>query len=394
MNILIVTPYFYPEGGGLEQYAYNISKRLIKKGFHVTVLCSTKKGKDITETIDGIHIMRQKPDFIISNTPVKFNLFFEMSKLARENDFDLINAHTPVPYYADVAALVSRRYDIPFVLTYHNDLIKESNLSKFIVNVYNNSLNLLILRLSNLIITPSPYCYHDSKFLKKFKKKLVWIPPGVDIKRYSSIGSSPSIYKDYGLPKDSKIILFVGQMGKYHTHKGIDCLINSFGIVKGKINNPYLVLVGAGDAISEYKKLCKKQNITKNTIFTGFVNDETLIRYYKSSNVLVLPSTSISEGFGMTLIEANACGKPVIGTNIGGIPYVIKDGENGLVVPPKDPNALAEAIFRILSDRELAERLGKTGYKKVIKNFTWEKSGEKTLCAFYDILNRKTGGNN
>jgi len=167
MKILVVAPYLYPEAGGLERYAYNISKRLVEKGFDVTVLCSTRDKTDKTEFIDGIKVIRQKPNFILSNTPIRFNLFFTMSKLVKENNFDLINAHTPVPFYADIAAVVSKKYKIPFVLTYHNDNIKNTFAMNITANIYNYSFNLATLKLSEFIITPSPYCYNESKFLMK-----------------------------------------------------------------------------------------------------------------------------------------------------------------------------------------------------------------------------------
>jgi glycosyltransferase involved in cell wall biosynthesis len=95
------------------------------------------------------------------------------------------------------------------------------------------------------------------------------------------------------------------------------------------------------------------------------------VEYYQKSNVLVLPS--LSESFGMVLLEAMACKKPVIGSNVGGIPYVIDNDQNGLLVPPKDPQALADAIIKILTNPQLAKKMGEEGYEKVMKNFTWEK---------------------
>lgn len=385
MNALIVSPYFYPKRGGLVNYSYNIAKFLIEKGHDITVLCSDHEKENEEKIIDGIRVIRLKPDFIQSNTPLKFNLPFKMSELIKENNFDLINAHTPVPFYADIAAMVSKRYKIPFILTYHNDNIKDSFFMGTIANVYSYSFNLLTLKLSKRIITPSPYCYNESTFLDKFKDKLVWIPPGVDINRYN-VGNSFKIYDDYNILHSSKIILFVGEISKVHAHKGIDDLIKSFKKVLKEVKEVYLVLVGMGDMIQEYKKKCENLGIADNAIFTGFVDDDTLIEYYKSSDVVVLPSTTIQEGFGMVLIEGNACGKPVIGTKVGGIKYVIKDGETGLLVPPKNPEALAEAIIKLLQDEDMAKKMGKNGRILVEEKYTWDKVAKMTEKVYEELI--------
>jgi len=384
LKLLLITPYFYPESGGLESYAYNISKGLVEKGFDVTILCSTRDKNDKTEFIDGIKVIRQKPNFILSNTPIRFNLFFTMSKFIKENNFDLINAHTPVPFYADIAAMVSKIHKIPFVLAYHNDNVKNTFAMNIIANIYNYSFNLATLKLSKIIITPSPYCYNQSKFLKKFEDKLRWIPPGVDINKYD-IGNSFKIYDDYDIPRSSKIVLFVGQISKAHAHKGIDDLIKSFKKVLKDVKDVYLVLVGKGDMIPEYKKMCDALGISDNVIFTGFVDDDILIEYYKSSHVIVLPSTTVQEGFGMVLIEGNACEKPVIGTKVGGIQYVIKDGENGLLIPPKNLGALADAIIKLLNNEDLAKKMGKDGRRLVEEKYTWKRATEMTEKVYGEV---------
>ncbi|MCK4823009.1 glycosyltransferase, partial [bacterium] len=114
MKVLMVAPYLYPEAGGVESYVYNISKRMVERGFDVTILCSTRDRIDEKKDLDGIKVIRQRPNFILSNTPIRLDLFFTMSKLVKENDFNIINAHTPVPFYADVAAMVSKIQKIPF----------------------------------------------------------------------------------------------------------------------------------------------------------------------------------------------------------------------------------------------------------------------------------------
>ena len=125
-------------------------------------------------------------------------------------------------------------------------------------------------------------------------------------------------------------------------------------------------------------------------IFSGFIPSDKLPKYYRGSNVTVLPTTDNSEGFGMVLLEAGACGKPVIGTKIGGIPTVIDNEKTGLIVPPKDAKKLANAIIKILNNPDLANKLGKKGCQKVKSNFTWEKQVEKTKVIFQNEYEKQT----
>ncbi|MBU4300797.1 glycosyltransferase family 4 protein [archaeon] len=373
MNVLIICPYFYPEGGGLENYAYNISKGLVKKGFKVTVLCSTKEGKDKDEVINGVRVIRQKPNFIVSNTPIKLNLYATISDLLKKEKFDLVNAHTPVPYYADMACMAANKRKIPFYLTYHNDNTHPNFFVNFLCNVYNYTFNKMLLNNSTKIITPSPYCFNESKFLLKHKEKLSLIPPGVDLDKFYP-GKSYLVHERFKIPKKSKIVMFVGQMGRFHKHKGVDILIKAFKNVAEKIPSAYLVLVGKGDMVEEYRNLSKELGIADKVIFTGFVSDEELPEYYRSADVVALTPTTVQEGFGMTLIEAMACGKPVIGTKIGGIKYIIKDGETGFLVGINDAMMLELSMIKILLNEKLTEKMGVNGYKNTVKKYMWSGS--------------------
>ncbi|MFC1682145.1 glycosyltransferase family 4 protein, partial [Nanoarchaeota archaeon] len=139
----------------------------------------------------------------------------------------------------------------------------------------------------------------------------------------------------------------------------------------------HLKLIGEGE---------KKE--IKNVEFIGTRKGKELVKEINKSKILILPSTSNAESFGMVLIESMTCKKPVIGSNIGGIPYVIDDGKNGLLVPPKNPQALADAIIKILNNPKLAKKMGEEGYKKVKENFTWDVSAKKMNEIIERVLGR------
>lgn len=308
-----------------------------------------------------------------------------MADLISKNDFDLISVNLSVPYYSEIAVILSRIYKIPSVLLYHNDIVKDKGIMKVITDLYNLSAIKFLLNSADLIITSSPFCYNESEILKPFERKVVWIPPGVDIEKYSS-KKQFNIHDKYGIPKSSKIVLFVGVISKAHAHKGIDQLIKAFKIVLNEFEDIYLILVGGGDMIPDYKKLCKEINIENKVLFTGFVDEEEIIDHYRSSDIVVLPSTTIQEGFGITLIEGNACEKPVIGSKIGGIQYIIKEGENGLLVPPKNPELLANSITKLLKDEKLAGKMGKNGRKLVENYYNWDRIAKIIEKVYQELI--------
>ncbi|MGB9838050.1 glycosyltransferase family 4 protein [Methanothermobacter sp.] len=380
MRVLIITPYFPPKSGGVEHYTYNISKGLVERGHKVTVITTDKE--DYEESLHGIRVFRLKNRASISNTPLNLRIFREVSDKILDEKIHLVNAHMPVPFLADMAAIAAKRNDTPFVLTYHNDVVKDSGLLKLASRAYNNSLMKLTLKLSARIITPSPYVYKESTILRGYYDLIELIPPAVDPETYKPGNSN--LREKYGIPEDSKIVLFVGAMNRGHRHKGVDVLLRAFSKIEDEDN--YLVLAGSGDMIPEYRKLAESLSIADKAVFMGFVSENQLIDLYRTSDILVLPTLTIAEGFGMVLIEANACGTPVIGSKVGGIKYVIRDGETGILVPPGDPVALADAITRILEDEELAARMGSNGRRMVMENYTWDKSARMTERVFEEVI--------
>ena len=383
MKLLVVIPYFFPKIGGMENYAYNIAKGLKEKyGWEVVVVTSNhEERKYKEEQMDGMKIYRLPRWFKVSNTPINPMWYFQIKNIIKKEKPDVINAHTPVPFISDVADRVCN--NIPFILSYHNDLTKENILLNLICKFYYFAIGNKTLKISDKIIATSEYYAKNSPYLTRHLNKISIVPPGVQITKFHPGVNKFTLQKKYG---NYPFVLFVGQLDKTHIHKGIYYLIDAISLVKKKFENIVLLIVGEGDNIDNYKNYARKFYLEKNIVFTGFVSNEELPEYYAGSNVTVLPTYNNSEGFGMVLLEAGACGKPVVGTNIGGIPFVIDDNKTGLLVPPKDPKALAEAVIKILNNSELAKKMGENGYKKVKENFTWEKQIKKTNDLLREII--------
>ncbi|MFA6570504.1 MAG: glycosyltransferase family 4 protein [Bacteroidota bacterium] len=375
MKLLTVIPYFPPHIGGTENYAYNICKGLKDEyDWKIVVVTSNHGEKNyVEEKINGIKIYRLAPLFRISNTPINPFWYFQVKRIIEKEKPNIINAHTPVPFIADIAARTCGK--IPFVLTYHGDLTKENLILNLFCKLYYFIIGNNTLTKADKIIATSKYYAKNSPYLNTYINEIGIVPPGVDTHNFNLKVNKGYLKKKYG---NHHYVLFVGQLDKTHIHKGINYLLDAILLIKKKIKDIKLIVVGKGDNIKNYKKYVQKISLEKNVIFTGFVSSNKLPEYYTGSNVTVLPTNNSSEGFGMVLLEANACGKPIVGTNVGGIPCVIDNYINGLLVPPKNPQALADAITKILTNPSLAKKMGEKGYKKVIKNFTWEKQINKT----------------
>jgi glycosyltransferase involved in cell wall biosynthesis len=373
-KLLIVAPYFYPKIGGMENYSLNIARGLNKKyGWDIAVITSNDISKKY-ECIffDGIKIYKLPRWFKISNTQINPLWYFQIKKIIKDEKPDIINAHTPVPFISDMAGLV--RGKIPFVLTYHGDLIKSGLFLKLMVRLYSLIIGGSTLKKSNAVIAASLYYAETSVYLRNYLAKIFIISPGVDLPGSESV----SVVK-------TNDILYVGRIEKNSDLKGIRYLLEAISIIKNIIPDVSLRLVGIGDRVDYFKKYSDILKISDNVQFVGLKTGSDLAKEYQKSKVLVLPSIN-AESFGMVLIEAMAYKLPVIGSNIGGIPYVIKDGENGFLVQPRNADFLGKKILEILQNENLATVLGTKGYMDVLKNFTWDKKIERTNYLFCRLV--------
>jgi glycosyltransferase involved in cell wall biosynthesis len=382
MKALIVAPYFYPHVGGVESYSLNIAKDLMLQGWEVVIVATGSRSRHIEVAHhDGLKIYRLRAAVRLSNTPIGFGWKRQIKHIIAEEKPDVINAHTPVPYLADITERV--RGTIPFVLTYHNDIGKESFVYKCIVAIGQKLLIQKTLRGADRIIATSEYYVERSNYLKAYLYKVSIVPPGVDLTRFNR-----SVIPT-GLPADvseKRTVLFVGSINKSQAHKGVDILIKAFAKLPDSFNDTQLVIVGDGDAKSSYKELVMNLGIESRVIFAGFVEDKLLPQYYKKADVLVMASTDNNEGFGMVYIEANAVGTPVIGSRIGGVPYAIVDKQTGLLVKPGSVTSLKQALETVLSDRVLAGKLGDNGATRAEQQFDWKILATKTAVTFVDAM--------
>lgn len=373
-KILVVAPYFYPKIGGMENYAYNIARLFnIEEKYSVVVLTSNhKSGSYLEEEIEGMKIYRLPISFKFSNTPINLSWIKMVRRIIREEKPDIIHMHAPVPFLSDLVAFLAER-NSRLVLTYHSGSMKKG---KFPVDIliwlYEKIFLPLLFRRVDRVVAVSG-SFLDRNWGVSLSDKTSLISPGVDLSRFSPAPFSAG-----------KIVTFVGRIEKNSEWKGIEYLLRAMTLVLEKHPDARLEIIGGGDDVVHYKELAVRLGIDGKTRFFGFQTDQELLEAYKRSSVVVLPSFSSAESFGMVLLEGMASGRAVIGSRIGGIPYLIEDGKNGLLATPRDHKSLSEKICMVLEDRGLSERLARGGIETAKKS-SWAnrmKEYEKLFLSF------------
>lgn len=326
---------FPPHIGGVGVHVHTLSKQLVSEGHEVYVI--TYPHKDIKD-IDGIHVIGTKGLNIpgVRGLMFKLNAKKALEELLEKEDIDIIHGHYLFPAGA-AAVEVGKEHGIKTYVTAHGsdmfELYKKQPLMRSTLRK--------VLRDADGVFAVSNALRHEIIATGVTgianKTKLSW--NSVDINKFSA-KENDSFKKENKL-EDKPIVLFVGNLIK---RKNVDSLLEAKKIAH---SDYYLVIVGEGPQFKKLRKKVEDENI-RDVIFTGSRNDvENII---PSCDVLVLPS--FSESFGLVLIEALACGKPVIGSDVGGITEIIND-DVGLLVNPNKVSSIAGAIDNIINDDDL-----------------------------------------
>lgn len=360
MRILLATPWVAPHGGGLERYAATIAAQLRRAGHEVTLLGHALEPREE----DGL--VAVAPARTLSNTPLSLEVWRAAKRLAPLHD--VVNVHTPVPGTAELVALAARRARVPYVVTYHaGTLAGPAGLLSLAARAHAATAERWMLRGASGRIAVSPYVAEH--VFRGLPSEV--IPPGVDAQRFRASAE----------PVRGRV-LFVGPVSRAYAWKGFATLADAFAILSERVPEAHLRAVGEGDLVERYRA----RFAGKPVAFVGRVDDETLVREYSRASVVVLPSISAAESFGMCLAEANACARPVVGSAVGGIPAFVRHGENGLLATPGDPRALADALATVLTQPTLARDMGLAGRARVEKEHAWGDLAQRTLAVYERAL--------
>jgi len=281
---------------------------------------------------------------------------------------DVVQIHHPNPM-ANISYLLSNEPGKLIVL-YQSDIIRQ----KMSYALYTPFLMKMLQRAHRIIVTSTNYL-ESSPLLARFKGKCVLIPLGIDLRRFKREGNEgeiASIRSHYG----DRIILFVGRLTHY---KGVSYLLEAMKGISGQ-----LLIIGKGDLEGKLKNQAAQNGLLTKVNFLGELGEDKMVPFFHACDLLVLPSISRNEAFGLVQLEAMACYKPVVSTDLEtGVPFVNRNGVTGFIVPPRDSWALAEAINRLLEDESLRNRMGVEGRRRVERELARE-----TLKLYDEVLSR------
>ncbi len=340
-----------PFVGGVEASVHEVARRLAARSHEVRVICADDPPGSPSE-VDGVQVVRLPWRFKAANT----NLCFGLGEAIRRERPDVIHTHLPTAFFAGRAASAAREMGVPLVLTYHNDVAGEG-LKGMVAGIYNRVFLPRLLESSARIVATNPR--HSPRLSDP-----VVIPWGVDTERFRPPAEEPEPPLTVG---------FLSLLDVHHRYKGLEVLFEALRLLP----EARLRVGGTGDDLAFYRSRAGDR-----VEFLGFVED--LNAFYGGCHVFALPSTDVREGFGLVLLEAMACGRPVVTTPIVGMAADIERRGAGLLVPPNDPAALAAAL------QNLDPGMGHRARSLVEERYTWERVADDYERLFAELA--RTGG--
>ena len=372
-TVLLATPYFPPDLGGVQQYVWHLARLLQSRhGFRVVIATTAARGAETGrfDGPDGMPVHRIAAPVKTSNTPLGLHWRRHLRRIIDDERVDLVNAHAPVPLFADAAARACG--ELPFVLTYHTGRMRKGRmLPDLVCAAYERTLLAGTARRARAIVCSSDYVAADLPDL--FAGRSTTISPGVDLDRFTV---SP-------VPVEPRIV-FAGSLERSASYKGLSDLLRSVAVLRRTVPDVHLEVVGSGSAAADHEALAARLGLTRQVTFTGRLEGDELAAAYRRARVLALPT--YYDSFPSVLVEAMACGRPVVTTRVGGIPSLVEDGGNGLLVAPGDSTAFTEALGSVLGDDALARRLGEAGRRRVAADLSWERQSDRTAEIFARAL--------
>lgn len=210
---------------------------------------------------------------------------------------------------------------------------------------------------------------------------------GVDIERFSP-GPKPQYLADRYNLRGRRVLMTLARLD---LRKGHDQVLRALPEVLQSVPDLCYLIVGAGDELSRLQSMTAELGLADHVVFAGRIEDAEVADHYRLADVYIMPNRSLhadTEGFGIVFLEANACGKPVIGGRAGGVPDAIEDGVSGLLVEGESVLAVQEAIVRLFTDTGLAERLGRNGLERA-RRFAWPTQTERLIEGVRDLMLRR-----
>jgi phosphatidylinositol alpha-mannosyltransferase len=363
MRIAMVSAYDIGVPSGVNVHILNLAREIRSRGHEVTCFFPGRPSRDLPE---GCRVIGRPFPVPSGDSVARVSLspFLgkQVAQALQEGDFHVVHIHEPLtPTLPMHFVRQSRTLTIGTFHASHDTgdyryWLARPVLSRFAARLH-----------GRIAVSPAA----ARLVLRYFPGDYEIIPNGVDVARFSRPAPLPAAVANC-LP----YILFVG---RFEERKGLPTLLEAFATLKPKVPNAHLVVVGSGERRAQYEEWLERRGV-RDVHFVGRVPDEDLAGYYQHSDVFCAPNTG-NESFGIVLVEAMAAGCPVVASNIEGFAELTVYGAHGLLVTPKSPRALADALTRVLTDEALREALASRGNEHA-RQFDWPVVAN-TVLEFY-----------
>lgn len=364
MRILHVYKDYHPIVGGIENHMKTLAEAQAAAGHEVSVLVTNPGGQRPFAVENGVRVRRVQRLATVASTPLSVALPWAL----RQARPQITHLHFPYPV-GEVSQLLLGN-GRPTVITYHSDVVRQQGILRF----YRPLLRRVLQRADRIIATSDRYVA-SSPYLQPLAHKCVVVPLSVD--------PAPFLQAQPLLPEGERpSLLFVG---RHRYYKGVDDLLRAMPHVDAQ-----LIVGGDGPLRETWQALAQQLGVAERVRFVGRVSDAELPRLYAGADVFVLPANARAEAFGKVLLEAMAAGLPCVTTDVGtGTSFVVQDGVTGLVVPPRSPSQLAQAIGRLLADAAWRQALGAAGRARVLTEFTPQQMVARVTAVYEQVLARR-----
>jgi rhamnosyl/mannosyltransferase len=367
LQILHLGKYYTPDRGGIETVVETLC-RGERPAVETQALVLNTVNRTTGETLSNVPVRRVASVATVGSVSVAPALPLWLSRAAA----DVIVLHEPNPMA--LLAYAIARPTAPLVVWIHSEVIRP----KLQYRLFYHPLLAFALRRAVRIVVASPPML-EMPVLTRYRHKCTVIPYGLERPRYRLSGVTASRVQAIRSRTTSPIVLFVGRLVPY---KGVDVLLRAV-----KDLDVLTVIVGDGPCRTSLTALAIDSGLGDRVRFMGDVTDAELLAWYHACDVLVLPSVTRQETFGIVQLEAMVCGHPVISTALQtGTSWVNQHERTGIVVKPDDVCALRGALERLLADPELRDQLGDAGRRRVIETFTAEAMCRATVSLYEDVV--------
>jgi rhamnosyl/mannosyltransferase len=368
MRVVHVFKDFYPPTtGGIEQHMRLLCAGLARH-IDVSVLVPSRSTRRTEDLVDGIRVIRASEFGRYLSVPLCPTMPGELRRLAP----DVVHLHFPNPM-GDLAYLLGS-LRVPVVMTYHADIAKP----RPALWPYRLVWRQLERRVRRIVVSSEAFLA-SSECLSRHREKCVVIPFGIDPEPFALRNREHEIVERLRQEHGHPLALFLGVLRPY---KGLQILLRAMTTVRGR-----LLIAGRGPHRTALEGLARRLGVADRVVFVGEVSETERRLLLHACNVFVLPSLDRSESFGIAQLEAMACGKPVISSDLPtGVRVVNRHMRTGLLVPPGDPDALAAALNRLLGDEPLRAELGQAARVRVAEDFGPEAMIERTLAVYDEVL--------